>query len=39
MPVILGLSGKVTKESAVEAVMKVGAWGLDVEADADVVEL
>lgn len=39
MPIILGLEGKVTKESVVEAVKKVGAWGLDVAADADVVEL
>lgn len=39
MPVILGLDGKATKDSTVEAIRNVGAWCLDVEADADVVEL
>jgi anthranilate synthase / indole-3-glycerol phosphate synthase / phosphoribosylanthranilate isomerase len=39
MPIILGLDGKLTKESAVETAKNVGAWGLDVDAVADVVEL
>jgi hypothetical protein len=35
MPVILSVGGK-TKESAMDAVRNVGAWGLDVDTDADV---
>jgi hypothetical protein len=36
MPVILSVGGKTKKESAMDAVRNVGAWGLDVDTDADV---